>query len=303
MLKGGHTVRHIFFLFLISFLVISSSCERKTPAVVNGEKITQKMLDDAVAGRMKEHKGTSVSEKAIRQAALEQLIAQRLIIQGAKEAKVSVSDDEVQKEMERMKNAAGEETFKRNLKNMGMTLDDFKKKSKEAMLINKFAETLFPESAITENDLAQYYKTSPMPFLKPARVYVRFIETATEEQANAILNEMKEKKAGFDDVADRVEKGKKATVSSYGWTQPEFFKNDIAKALGELNAGQYGGPYKGKEGFYIINVKQREKSTVKSFEEAKGDVRARLLGEKRQAAVDSWILEKRKTAKIKLNIS
>lgn len=280
-------------------LVLFYACEKKPVAVVDGEAITEKMLDRYVAERLREHTDPDVSEQKMRSAAVDQLIADRLMLKGAKEAGVTVSDDDVEREIGNIKAVVGEDAFDREIKERGISLDEFKGMKKDEIMVRRFSAKLVPEGSVTEEEIKAYYQKSPVPLLMPERMYIRFVETATEEDAKGLLREMEEKKMSFDKMADLAEKENRATVSAYGWVEPDFFTPEISSALKEMKAGMHGGPYKGKSAYYVIRLEKTDKSRPKTFEEAKDEVKAILLGQRRQSTVAHWIMEKRKEADVK----
>jgi len=290
-------------LFAVLFVIVLSGCQKKPVAVVNGDEITKKVLDWHVEERMREHEahGVSVNKETIRHAVLEQLITQKLLLQGARARNITVSDDEVKREVEFIKSIRGEEELKKTLKKSSLSMQEFMDIVREKIMVAKFIESLVPEDSITEEEIREYYKKSPTPFLKPETVFVRFIQTTTEDEAKKILEEMKQKKLSFDEMAELLSKENRAIVSGYGWTSPAVFSPEIASALKEMKKGDYGGPYKGKDGYYLLRVKDRREKGVKSLDESRDEIKNILLRQKRDAEVAHWVAERRSTALIVIN--
>lgn len=298
-------MKRLLTLMILAFVLAMGACAEKPVAVINGEKITRKMFDDFVAEKVGSHTGVVVNEVAIRNSAMEQLVAERLIIQGAKELKITVSDEELDSLVQEMKKGVGEEVFMKNLAAKGRTLEGLKRRVRENVVINRFVETLVPDTAVSEDDVKEYYKSSPTPFFKPAEVQVRFVETRTKEEALSILKDIEDRGGDFDAVVDEIRKedpGRdKITVSSYGWANPDFFPPESAAALRKIEKGAYGGPFSGRSGYYLFKVKDRKEKSIKSFEEARAEVKAKLLDEKRQTAIGHWVFEKRKLSRVEIN--
>jgi len=67
---------------------------------------------------------------------------------------------------------------------------------------------------------------------------------------------------------------------------------------------QVYGPYKGKDNsYYLFKIKKREASKVLSFEEAKPQIKAMMLQQRRQELMAHLVDVNRKKAKIKYNIN
>lgn len=300
-------MRRLLIIAVLAAAVALVACEPKPVAVVNDEKISRKMLDEYVAEKIQRHAGMTVDESSIKKAALEQLIAERLMIQGAAELNISVSDKEVSALLGQMQRSVGEEAFLNDLRRRGQSIQDLSRKTRERIVISRLIETLVPDTAVSEDEIREYYKNSPTPFFKPAQVQVRFIETRTEEGARGILEDVRERGGDFDAVADELRKkntqGGMITVSNYGWANPNFFPPETSEALKSTEKGAHGGPYRGKAGFYLFRVKDRKEKSIKSFEEARAEVKAKLLDEKRQVAIGHWVFEKRKLSRVRINNS
>ena len=302
MLKEDSVRRHIVLLLAV-FLVFSVGCQKKPAAVVNGAEISQKTLKWHLNERIKGHeaRGTVINEPALRDAVLDQLISDKLISQSATKKGITVSNEDVNAEMDRIRQRMGQEAFTKSLRESSLSVDAFRDIVRENLVVREFGLSLADEEGIPDEEIKEFYKTSPTPFLVPESVHLRFIQTTTEEQAEEIVKELKEGKSGFDALADRHSEEKQATVSDYSWANPDFFRSEIAQALKEIKEGEYGGPYRATKGYYIFRVKAREHERAKSLDEASAEIKAMLINKKRQEILTHWITEMRKTARIVRN--
>jgi parvulin-like peptidyl-prolyl isomerase len=290
-------------LLIIVTIFFLSGCSKKPAAVVNGEEISMDEFQIQLNQRLLSHKttGVNINKKELRDAVINELIGRKLLLQVAKEKGIKVSEEELNKAIEAIKSSVGDEKLKKFLKDMNMTEQEYRKQTRDTLTIRKLISSLVPEDKITEDIMKEYYKNRAMPYIKPERVYVRLIQVTTEDEAKKIITELK-KGMDFDKVAERLKAEKKAAVTDYGWAQPDTFSGEIKEALKKLKKGQYGGPYKGKEGYYILRVKDREPEKVMSYEEAKGQIKRELLAQQRQATVAHLIEERKKKANIEINI-
>lgn len=296
--------RSVFIALTIIFTALVFGCS-KPVATVNGEKITQETFNLRLKEMMDGHKaqGAKVDEKQLKDAVLQELMAEILILQGAREKGISVTEDELNKEIDLInKNIGGKEKLNTALKEKRMSLDMFKKMIRNKMIIRKFVTSLADEDSIKEEEVRAYYKNSPIPFIKPERLYVRFIETEKEEDAKKIISEMKSKKIDFDKMADQLKTSEAAIVSDYGWVNSDVFSPSIAQALKDLKVGQYGGTYKGKDGYFIFKVKDKEPHKIEPYEEARDRIKSMLLEERRQATLAQWVEQKKQRSKIQKNL-
>lgn len=302
MLKRGGILRKYLLVLLLVLVALLAACEKKPAAVVNGDVITEEAVKKQMEKSMGDHmtNGAKVDKDTLRESVVQQLIAEKLMLQGAMEEGMDVTPEEVGKEMERIKARIGSpEEFKRQLTEMSLTEEQYKEYVRQNMIKDRFIKYLAEDAPVTEEQIEEYYKTSPTPFLKPESVNVRFIESDTIEHAEALIKEIEEK--GFDKAADIIAAENRAFVSNYGWTSPAAFSPEISKAMDKLGEGDYGGPYKGKSGYYIIRIKEKQAETPKTLEEARDEIRKTLEAQKKTAALAHWIAARKKTSTIVVN--
>lgn len=300
----NNTMRKIFAVAGVLLLSLAlASCSRPA-ATVNDRKIDMKTLDQFVNERAADHRqrNVAIDMSRMREVVLQELIAQILILEEAEKRGIHPTDEEVTKEMASVKGAAGDEALSQALKDRGMTMDTFRTRVKDQLTLAKFSLDLVKDEEISEEEMREYYRNSPKPFMQPARVLMRMMEFSSEPEAQAVREEMEKKGIAFDEMAARIAQEKRAVVSEYGWVPPEFFSPPIAAALKDLAAGEQGGPFQGQKGFFLIRVKDRQKERVSSYEEVRDSVRSLLLDQRRQAAVAHWIAERKKASKIVIHL-
>lgn len=297
------TVRRIPIVLLMVIALFIVGCQKKPVAVVDGDEITEDMLKRQINASMMEHdsRGVKVEPKALRHVAIEQLVAERLLLQGARENGIELSDKELDAKVNEARARRGEEAFKKDLVEGNMTLAEFKARLREKLMVDKFIASLAPANSITEEDITKYYQESPTPFLRPEEVNIRVIQVHHKEQAEAIAKEIEEAN-DFDKVAEMLNEQKSAVVIGYGWTTPGVYDDSvIADAMRSTKEGSYSGPHKGAGGYYLFKVKEKKAKGVKTLDEARDEIREVLLSEARQLASMHWVTEKKKIALIKIN--
>ncbi len=295
--------RNVVILAVLILVPFIGACT-KPAATVDGKAISREKVDLHMKERLQEHKlqTDSVNQKMMKDAIVQELIDEQLAVNEAAVKGIIVGNSEVDKEIDALKKRIGEEQYQKALKDKGLTAESYRNRMRERMTLDRFIESLVKPDDISDQEMQDFYTNSSKPFLRPARVYMKIVEFQAEEAANAAVEEMKNTKASFDDYADKLAAEKKASVTDYGWVNPEFFSPSMASSIKSLKVGQQGGPYKGQTGFYLVRVKERQNEGVSSFEEVKETIRKMLLQQKRSEAYMSWIAEKRKTAKIVINI-
>ena len=279
------------------------ACSRPA-ATVNGKKISRETLELHMKERVEEHKvqQVTIDGKKLREAIIQELVSERITLDAAADKGITASDADADKEIEAIRQRVGDESFQKQLKEKGMTVDSFRQRIKEKMILTTFIEGFVRESDLTEQEMRDYYRNSAKPFLKPARVNMMVVEFQTEDAARAAAEDLK-KGVDFDAYAKKLSEDKKAVVSDYGWVSPDFFSADMAASVKGLRDGQHGGPYQGQKGFYLVRVKERQTEGIATYDESKLMIRNILLQQRRTVAYMQWLEQQRRTAKIVINVS
>jgi parvulin-like peptidyl-prolyl isomerase len=292
-------MRHCVLVLIAIMLTFASGCQKKPAAEVNGSEISRAVLEWNFIQRSNQHieTGAAVKKQALRKAVLEQLITQKLLYQGSVENGITVDEHELNVEMHRITQRMGEDGFEKSLKEASLSREEFAEMVRQRLATDKFVAALRDEEPITEDEVKDFYQSSPTPFLTPESVNVRFIQTRTREQAEDIVKEIGKGK-DFDKLADKLIKENKAVVKGYSWVNPDFFSPEIAEGLKDIKKGRSDGPFKSRDGYFIFRVKERKQSRAKSLEEASDEIRGILAELRGRAAVAHWLAEKKKTADI-----
>jgi foldase protein PrsA len=296
-------MRYGMVLAVLCMAVFIGGCA-KPAASVDGKGISKEKVDLYLKERLQDHKlqNASVDAKKMKDAILQELIGEQLTLNEAGMRGIKIADAELDKEIDMLRKKLGEEQYQKALKDKGLTPESYRNRLRERMTLSRFIESFVKTDDITEQEMTDFYKNSQKPFLKPARVNMKIVEFQTEDAARAAVAEMKSTKADFDDYAKKIDAEKKASVTDYGWVSPDFFSPSMASSIKMLKEGQQGGPYKGQTGFYLVRVKERQNEGISQFEEVKESIRTTMLQQKRSEAYMQWLEQKRKTAKIVINL-
>ncbi|HAM49445.1 MAG TPA: hypothetical protein DCP92_01625 [Nitrospiraceae bacterium] len=286
-------------------LIFAAGCAKEAITVDN-EGISKELFDQALKERIQAHKAMNltVDEKALRKSVTDELIAEALLLEEAKARKISYSEDELQKAIAGIKGNKSEKDFKDALVKSGMSYDLFVKRVKNRLLVSKLISAEVKDDSITETEMRAFYRSSPVPLLKPEKDFVRIIEFFDEATAKETQEKLN-KGGDFDLVADELEKSGKASATAYGWLEPESLSKEMSDAMRIAKLNTVYGPLKGKDGssYYMFRIKERQGSEVLSFEEAEPQIKNILLNQKRQFVAAQIIANRKKSAKIKINES
>lgn len=292
-------------VLIIAASIFSATGFSKAVATVDGEKISADAFKKALSIRIGMHKvrGVPAGNDLLRRAVLNELIDNVLILREAKKRGFSVTDNEVGAVVASLKKEFPAGNFEKQLKEQGMTQEDFVKRLRNDMISEKFERSLVDMDSVTEEDLKRLYDSGTRPITTAERTRLRLIEFKEKGRAEGVLADMRAKSIPFDKMAETLKNNsdESVTVSFAGWVQLDVFSPQVADAVRNIKKGAYGGPIKGKDGWYIIKVEDRTEAKAASFEEAKEQLRIIALEMKQRNALQRWIDNQRTSAKITIN--
>lgn len=255
-----------------------------TVAIVNGEKISRDDLYEA----MYNSSGSST---------LEDLIVRVLVDQEAKKAGVSVSDSELQDQIQKIINEqyGSESVFESTLQYYGMTRQAFEDQWRTYLLAEKI---LKPSLSASDEEIQAYFDAHHDELNQKESVTLREIVTATKEEAQAVLDQLK---AGADFATLASQKSidsSKSNGGNVGVVYRGDYPSQVESVIFGLKVGDFSDPVQVDNGYAIFNVTARTDAKVVTLDEVKDKVKDLVLNEKVQNSLSDWISEIRSQANI-----
>ncbi|MBE7144520.1 peptidylprolyl isomerase PrsA [Bacillus paranthracis] len=268
--------KHIFIITALLSILMLSACGQKndsdTVATATDSTITKSDFEK----QLKDRYGKDM---------LYEMIAQDVITK-----KYKVSDDDVDKELQKAKNQYGDQ-FKNVLKNNGLKDEaDFKNQIKFKLAMNEAIK-----KSITEKDVKDHYK----PEIKASHILV-----SDENEAKEIKKKL-DAGASFEELAKQEsqdllskEKGGDLGYFNSGRMAPEF-----ETAAYKLKVGQISNPVTSPNGYHIIKL--TDKKELKPYDEVKDSIRKNLEEERISDPIfgKKLLQNELKKANIKINDS
>lgn len=304
------TRKTLYVLITLMAAIAFAGCSSETPQskkardrakvalTVNGAPITEGMIERQIMkmGSQHSNRPDALRSEQMREAVIENLVNELLVLEAAKEAGIELTDEQVEGKFSFIRDRMGAEKFAAMIEKKGLSEGEFRQELRDNILRQRFADSLVPNDTVSEDDAKKIYVESPMPMIHPAQLKVRFIQVSTFEEANKVLGNIES--SGFDEVADDMQGKGEFMVSSYGWTSPGMYSKGISEGLRALEAGQTGGPFEGKKGYFIFHVAEIKTERPKSFDEAKDGIIRDLIQNKRRAELAHWVARERGEAEI-----
>jgi foldase protein PrsA len=297
----------IFVLAALALATVGCSLFTKKAATVNGSVIPMSDVTKQMDRITKQHK-TAEQEKAfkaqktqIQKQILDLLIDEELYRQEADTMKITVTDAQVETEVNRtIKRFPSQKEFDTALKDAGMTMDDLRAFTKTRMITEKVNAKVVGTIKVTDAEAKDYYDKNPAQFKDPEKIKVSHILLKTEAEAVAAINEINGGK-DFADVAKELstDPASKTNGGDLGYVQKgvmaaEFETAAFALAVGEMTQT----PVKTQFGYHVIKVFDKTPEKQKTFDESKASIIQMLKAQKESAKVKTWLDGVKKKAKI-----
>lgn len=316
-----------FFLILASFLLITpcrigAEVADRIVAIVNDDIITLAELNEA----MKPYEQKILSsgytpEKErqmlfkVREDILNQLIEQKLTDQEIAANKLTVSENEIDQTIERIKkaNSLTDEGFRAALAREGVTMEEYRKKMKEQLLrANLLNKEVKSRIVITRQDVKKYYDGHPELYNAGYTYHLEAIVARPESSRtdispslcrNALEKLLPLLKSGkpFSELVSTVSQpGIEIRQIDLGEYRLDVMAKDIRDAVSKMKPGEYSDVIESDQGFQIFKMIDITKGVGKTLEEVTPEIENKLYKEILDEAFNKWIKELRARSVIKI---
>jgi len=164
-------------LFVLALVALPSIAQQSEVAIkVNGEVVKQSELDQRIersfqrmktqyGDRMKDKKTKKMMRKRVRQQVIDQAVEELLLRTNAKKSDVSVQESEIEDQIQSQKQRfQSKDRFEKALKKQGMTIDEFRQRIREDLLVQKFVDQKLGEVSVSESEAREYYTKNKQQF-------------------------------------------------------------------------------------------------------------------------------------------
>jgi peptidyl-prolyl cis-trans isomerase C len=253
------------------------------------------------------------------QTAVQQIMPQLVGIEIAKtyaqEQNITVSDEEVDQEISKIKEQVGDqarssgqdvsnqEAYEQALKQNNITEDQLREDIRENLPVQEVQERVTGDAEPSDKEIQNYYeKNKEAQFTTPEQRCVRHILFNKDQKEKA--EEVKQKLENGGDFAKlakeysqdpgSAEKGGDLGCLGKGETVPEFEQAAFGAKQGEIV-----GPVKTEFGYHILKVTDVKAEQARSLKEVESQIRSQLATEKQSEAFNKWIEEQKKERDVK----
>ena len=237
-----------------------------------------------------------------KQRLVENMINQALIQQAAQQKGITVSDADIQKQIDQLKSGFKDQSqFDQALKSAGMSLDQLKTQIQNQLITQKLVETLASSQQVSQADIQAYYdKNKSQFFQKPAKRASHILFKTTDKAlAQKVLKELQAGTITLPAAAKQysIDTATASKGGDLGWpTQP--FVPEFQAALDKLNKGQMSGLVQSPYGWHIILVTDVRGGTQQSLADVKSQIEQIIIQQRRSDSYQQFLNNLRKNAKI-----
>ena len=231
--------------------------------------------------------------KSLQQEVLGFLISSSWVLGEAGSLGVKVSDKEVKKRFEQIRNQQFPKTseFEKFLANSGQTVSDLLLRVKLNLLSSKIQQKIAKQKAkVTHSEIEKYYHENPQRFSVPEKRDLELILTKTEGAAKKAKGEVESGKS-FASVAKSSSID--PTSKSNGGLLPGVVKGQEEKSLDQAvfsaKKNVLSGPVKTAFGYYVFRVKNTTAGSQQSLKQAESTIKAQLTATQQQSALTNFV--------------
>lgn len=265
-------------IFLVAMMSVVGCAKEDVVAKIGNQVITKDELYDVLVKQNGEQ-------------ALEALISEKVIDLEVEKQKVEVNDEDVQKEMDELKEAyGGEEIFNQAMVSYGYSIEALQENIAMNIKIRKLME---PTISVPEEDIASYFETNKQMFGEEEQVKARHILVETEEKAQEVVEKLK---AGeeFVQLAKEysLDEGTKESGGELGFFGKGKMVAEFEEVAFALGVNEISDPVKTDYGYHILQVEQKKEAKEANYEENKDVIKDILLSDKISAGYEEWYNQK-----------
>ncbi|MEH7236649.1 peptidylprolyl isomerase [Bacillus sp. JJ1562] len=233
---------------------------------------------------------------------LELLITNKIIEQEAEKEMITVSDKELDEEMQPLIDSyGGEESFTSAIEASGLTRADVEDDVRQFIQTKKLLE---PRIEITDDEIKTYFEANKDSLAQPEQVQASHILVEDETTANEVATKL----ADGSDFAELAKEYSKDTANAEDGGELGYFGKgqmvaEFDNAVFSLGIDEISDPVKTEFGYHIIKVTDKKEAKEANYEESKDTIYEVLFNQKVSEEYTVWLTEKTEEYKIERNLT
>jgi peptidyl-prolyl cis-trans isomerase SurA len=291
-------------------------------AVVNDEIITLYDLNEALKPYEANIQALGYSPEKeretlfkLRSDLLNRLVDQKLADQQIKKNKITISAQEIDRTIERIKEARSytDEDLRARLAEQGLTLEEYRENQKKQLLRAKLVNReIKSKIVITNEEIEKYYKEHREKYAGEKKyhlwnIFMQFSGATDEAQKKiafgkmeVVLNQLKQGRPfeSFVDEAPDSPEGPEGT--DLGLYRLDEIAPQLRDLVKNMKAGEYSSILETDKGYQIIYVQKILVTEPKNLSDVEKEIENVLYNEAIDNRYNTWLSELRKRSHIKI---
>jgi len=275
-------------------------------AWVNDESIPFSEFWDEFKSRYTEVADPSSPQKdimqSLKQGVMSDLIRERLLLQEAAKRDLAVSEEELDKRMEDLKEGYTGGEFRKSLMVHGRGYELCMRRFRKNLVIEKlFREVVKGAGEVTEEEARTYYEENSDAFLLPETVDLKQIVVKDRSLARSIRKRLKKGEAFSALASEYSIAPEKAQGGDLGIFRKGELPEELEKEAFSTPVGKVSSMIQTRYGYHLLKVCKKTSTHTAPFEEARDMIVRKLLSEKQEAYYRQWVESRVRGADIRVN--
>lgn len=277
----------------------SQKVEGTAAVKVNGDIITQEAIDARYEQTCAIYRLDPADSNvlSLKKTVVEGLIDEKLLLQEADKRGIKADKEEVEALQNQVRGYySSDEEFEAGLAEQKMTVDQFNTMAEEQVIYTALQDELLKDEPI---DAQAYYDEHQAEFAIDERVRASHILVATEEEAQAIIEELNNG-ADFAELAkEKSNDGAAPNGGDLGYFTKDRMVAEFADAAFSQEVGTYSQvPVQSEFGYHIILVVDKKPAGVQEFAEVEQSITNNLSNAKINELFNTLLDSLRESAEI-----
>jgi len=313
-----------FCVFGYPFVITTKGAEivDRIVAVVNDEVITLIELNNTLKPYMEKIQSLGYPQDKeqellfkVRKDMLDRLINQKIEDQEIKRSKVEISEEQVDKTIERVKetNYLTDEQLRAALAKDGLTIEEYRSKIKDQILRERLVSLKVKSKiVITKEDIKAYYEKHIKEYGGKQKYHLRniimkvplFLGSEKKLEIKAKMDEILEKLKAGESFKALAAKYSESPAASDGGDLGEFefdaLSPQLQNAIEKIKPGEYTSVLDTDQGYQIFLIEEIVNTPGKTLEEMSPEIERILFNESIDNKYQAWIGNLRKESVVKI---
>lgn len=318
------TARLVFVLSILSAAVPSAEILEQILVKVNGDIITKTEFEARQVAALRNRADAITSDAELRKAIAEitpdlilDAVDELLLVQRGREMGYALGDEQYKQIVQNIResnNLQDDAAFQAALKQEGLTEADLRRNLERQMLVSQVQrQDLMSKISISEEEVRAYYEVHRDEFTTPAEVTLREIlievpvtdrgiNVAQDDEARAKAEEARARLVAGEPFARLAAEYSNAPSRANGGLIGPFKMTELApqfqQRLQKLSVGDLTEVMRVQRGYQILKLESRTEAKVRTYEEAREDIRERVMERKLDSERQKYLDRLREQATI-----